>query len=274
MVLLNGIAGLHGWQWMFVVEALPAVILGLVTMFWLTDKPAVAAWLPADERDWLDARIAEERSALATTAHMGFGALFRMGRIWALAGMFSCLLTAFYGVLLWMPQIVKTFGQRSDLEVGFLTAIPFLCSAVSMLLIARSSDHTGDRKRHIAGALSIGGAALLGSALVTNPIVSFLLLCVASAGILGSLPIVWSMASAFLTGAAAAGGIALVNTLAQVGGFVGPWTVGLIKDRTGSFTIALAILAAAALLAAVIALMLHDDERARRYAVANAETLS
>ena len=271
MAVMDGVSGLHGWQWMFIVEALPAIVLGIVTMVWLTDRPATAAWLPPPERDWLDAKIDDERASMAATAHIGVWALFKMGRIWALAGMFSCLLTAFYGVLLWMPQIVKQFGHRSDFQVGLLTSIPFLCSAVSMVLIARNSDRTGDRKHHIAGALMVGGLALLASGLVGNPVLAFILLCLAAAGILGTLPIVWSMASAFLTGAAAAGGIALVNTLAQVGGFVGPWTVGIIKDRTGSFTVALAALAAAAILAAIIAMLLQDDERARRAAVALAQ---
>ncbi len=267
MSLTDGFSGLHGWQWMFIAEAVPAIVLGAITMVWLTDRPARAAWLPAAERDWLSQHLEQERASMVATAHIGVGALFRMGRIWALAAMFSCLLTAFYGVLLWLPQIVKHFGQRSDFEVGLLTAIPYLCAAAAMLGIARSSDRTGDRKHHIAGALLVGAGALFASGLVTNSIASFVLLCVASAGIFGTLPIVWTMASAFLTGAAAAGGIALVNTLAQIGGLVGPWSVGIIKDRTGSFSLALAALAGAALVAALIALLLQDDEQARRAAV-------
>lgn len=260
----NGLFGLHGWQWMFVLEALPAIVLGFVTMVWLTEKPRDATWLTCEERDWLDLRLRTERSAIAGTAEIGVAALFRMGRIWALAAMFSCLLTAFYGVLIWLPQIVKQLGHLSDLEVGLLAAVPFLCAAFAMIVIARSSDRTGDRRRHIAVALLVGGSALLASGYVASPTLSFALLCIAAMGIWGTLPIVWTMASAFLSGAAAAGGIALVNTLAQVGGFVGPWVVGIIRDRTGSFAIALAVLAAAALVAAVIALMLQDDERARR----------
>jgi MFS family permease len=264
MAVMDNVSGLHGWQWMFVIEAAPAIILGFVTIVWLTKRPALAAWLPAAERDWLQDQIQMERVALAGTAKIGVLALLCMKRIWALAAMFSCLLTAFYGVLLWLPQIVKQLGGRSDFEVGLLSAIPFCCAAISMLVIAWNSDRTGDRKRHIAGALLVGGGALLLSGLVSNPVTSFILLCVAAAGIFGTLPIVWSMASAFLTGAAAAGGIAMVNTLAQVGGLAGPWAVGVIRDRTGSFSIALATLAGFALLAAVIALLLQDSEKERR----------
>jgi ACS family tartrate transporter-like MFS transporter len=266
MAGMDQMAGLHGWQWMFVLEAVPAVVLGVVTLFYLTDRPAVAAWLPRAERDWLEARLRTEKASLVPTAHVGVGALFRMGRIWALAAMFSCLLTAFYAVLLWLPQIVKQLGTRTDFEVGLITSIPYACAAVSMFFIARNSDRTGDRKRHIACALLVGGGALLISAWVASPVLSFALLCVAASGIWGTLPIVWSMASAFLTGAAAAGGIALVNTLAQVGGFAGPWAVGIIRDRTGSFAVALTTLAGFALLAAIIALLLTDDEKARRVA--------
>lgn len=261
MSLMDQAGGLHGWQWMFIIEAAPAIILGVVTIIWLTRRPADARWLDQSERDWLAARLHAEKAALAMTAHIGTAALFRMGRIWALAAMFSCLLTSFYGVLLWLPQIVKQLGSRSDFETGFIAAVPYCCAAVSMMVIARSSDRTGDRKFHIAGALLVGGVALLLSGLISNPVISFVLLCVAASGIWGTLPIVWSMASAFLTGAAAAGGIALVNTLAQVGGFAGPWAVGVIRDRTGSFSIALATLAGFALLAAVIALVLQDREK-------------
>ena len=270
MAGMDQVAGFHGWQWMFILEALPAVILGVFTLFYLTDRPGLAAWLPLAERDWLETRLRTERAAIVQTAHIGVAALFRMGRIWALAAMFSCLLTAFYAVLLWLPQIVKQLGSRSDFEVGLITAIPYFCASVSMFFIARNSDRTGDRKRHIACALLVGGGALLVSAWVSNPILSFVLLCVAASGIWGTLPIVWSMASAFLTGAAAAGGIALVNTLAQVGGFAGPWAVGIIRDRTGSFAVALTVLAGFALLAAVIALLLTDDEKARRVAESKA----
>ncbi len=268
MTYADGAAGLHGWQWMFVIEAVPAVVLGIVTMVWLTDRPADAAWLAQGERQWLGRQVERERAALAPTAHVGIAALFRMRRIWALAAMFSCQLIAFYGILLWLPQIIKHLGQRSDLEVGMLTAIPFLCGAVSMVVVSRSSDRSGDRKFHMAGVLLVGAAGLLGSGLVTSPVVSLVMLCAAAAGLIGSLPLVWTMSSGFLTGAASAGAIALVNTLAQVGGLVGPWVVGIVKDRTGSFAIALGLLAAAALAAALIALLLQDDERARRTAVA------
>ncbi len=255
----DGAWGLHGWQWMFLVEALPAVLLGVATLAWLPDRPRDAAWLAPEGRAWLEATLDAERAALARTAGIGVGGLLRMARVWRLVAMFSCLLTAFYSVLLWLPQIVAQLGHQSDLRVGLLAAIPYGCAAVAMLAVARSSDRSGERRLHVAGSLLVAGLALLASVAVPGPVGAFLLLCVVAAGLWGALPLVWTMAASFLTGAAAASGIALVNTLAQVGGFAGPWMVGLIRQRTGSFADALLVLAGFALAASAIAASLRED---------------
>ncbi len=258
----DGLWGLRGWQWMFLVEALPAVLLGVATLAWLPGRPRDAAWLAPEGRAWLEATLDEERAALSGTARIGVGALLRMGRVWRLAAMFSCLLTAFYSVLLWLPQIVAQLGAQlggqSDLRTGLLAAIPYACAAGAMLAVARSSDRSGERRLHVAGALLVAGLALLASVAVPGPVGGFVLLCVVAAGLWAALPLVWTMAASFLTGAAA-GGIALVNTLAQVGGLAGPWMVGLIRQRTGSFGDALLMLAGFALAASAIAASLRED---------------
>lgn len=255
----DGVQGISGWRWMFVCEALPAVLLGIVVFFWMTDSPRQAKWLAADARDWLAEEIETERRHLAATARFTLVQVLKLRKVWALSALFSCFLSALYGVLLWAPQIVKSFGRLTDVEVGMLGSLPFCCAAIAMPLIARRSDRVNERRLHVAAAMSIGGVALLLSAYAPNKTLAFVLLCVAAAGIWGSLGVFWSMTSTFLAGPAAAVGIAVINTLAQVGGFVGPSSVGIIRDYTGDFSLALAVLAGFALCAALIAYRLNDE---------------
>ena len=250
--------GLHGWQWMFLIEAAPAVVLGIVVLFWLTERPAEARWLPADEKAWLVRRMMADDDGTADHGDVGFWHVLRLGRVWALAALFTCFLTALYGVLLWLPQIVKGFGGLSDVEVGFLSALPFLCGGTAMILWGRHSDRTHERKWHLAASLTLAGVSLLGSAYAPNNTLGFICLCLAATGIWGGLGIFWSFTGDFLSGGARAAGIALINTLAQLGGLIGPWMTGIIRDRVGSFSAALAAMAAAAFIAALIAALLTD----------------
>jgi MFS family permease len=255
---LEGVNGIAGWRWMLLLEAAPAVLLGLFTLVWLTDRPERAAWLPADQRKWLVDELASEAAKFVRTADLPFRKIVTMSRVWSLSALFVCFLTAFYGVLLWLPQIVKHMGTMTDVQVGFVSALPFCCAALSMFLVARHSDKVGERKLHIAICMAIGGLALLGCAFVTQPVFGLILLCVAAAGIWGCLAIFWTLTGEFLTGAAVAIGIALINTIGQVGGLLGPWLVGVIRDFTGNFSIALIVLAGAAFLASLIAFLLPE----------------
>jgi MFS family permease len=255
---LEGVHGIAGWRWMLLLEAVPAVVLGLFTLVWLTDRPERATWLPDDQRKWLVDELARETANLTRTADLPFSKIVMMSRVWSLSALFVCFLTAFYGVLLWLPQIVKHMGTMTDVQVGFVSALPFCCAALSMFLVARHSDKVGERKQHIAICMAIGGAALLGCAFVTQPVFGLILLCVAAAGIWGCLAIFWTLTGEFLTGAAVAIGIALINTIGQVGGLLGPWLVGVIRDFTGNFSVALVVLAAAAFLASLIAFLLPE----------------
>jgi MFS transporter, ACS family, tartrate transporter len=250
--------GLRSWQWMFLLEAVPAVVLGVVLLVWLTERPEAAAWLAPDEKAWLTARLRAEQAGPATHGDLPFWRVARLGRVWALAALFTCFLTALYGVLLWLPQIVKGFGGLSDLQVGLLSALPFLCGGAAMLLWGRHSDLRRERKWHLAASLTVAGLGLLASAYAPTRVESFLGLCVAASGIWGGLGIFWSLTGDFLTGGARAAGIALINTLAQLGGLIGPWMTGVIRDGLGSFTAALAVMACAAFVAALIAALLSD----------------
>jgi D-galactonate transporter len=255
----DGFLGMSGWRWMFVYEAIPAILLGVVVFWWLTDSPRQAGWLDAGERDWLVKELDAERRELAATESMTLRQVLGLPRVWTLSALFSCFLSALYGVLLWAPQIVKSLGALSDVEVGLLGSLPFCCAAIAMVVIARHSDRVNERRLHVASAMAVGGIALLLSAFAPNPYLAFALLCVAAAGIWGSLGVFWSMTSTFLAGPTAALGIAVINTLAQVGGFVGPTSVGFIKDHTGNFSLALSVLAGFALLAALIAWLLDES---------------
>ncbi|MCJ2097623.1 MFS transporter [Methylobacterium sp. E-046] len=252
------VLGLRSWQWMFLLEAAPAVLLGGAVLIWLTEQPEAAAWLPADEKAWLTRRLRDEQTGTATHGDLAFWQVVRLGRVWALAALFTCFLTALYGVLLWLPQIIKGFGGLSDVQVGLIAALPFLCGGAAMLLWARHSDRARERKWHLAASLALGGIGLLGSAYAPNNTISFVSLCFAAAGIWGGLGIFWSLTGDFLSGGARAAGIALINTLAQLGGLVGPWMTGVIRDWAGSFSAALAAMAGAAFIAALIAALLSD----------------
>lgn len=252
------ILGLRSWQWMFLLEAAPAVLLGIVVLLWLTERPEAAVWLPADEKAWLMRRLRDEQTGTTTHGDLAFWQVVRLGRVWALAALFTCFLTALYGVLLWLPQIIKGFGGLSDVEVGLISALPFLCGGGAMLLWARHSDRSRERKWHLSASLALGGIGLLGSAYAPNNTVSFVCLCFAAAGIWGGLGIFWSLTGDFLSGGARAAGIALINTLAQLGGLIGPWMTGVIRDWAGSFSAALAAMAGAAFIAALIAALLSD----------------
>ncbi|MGF7000973.1 MFS transporter [Paraburkholderia sp. GAS32] len=258
MRALDGSHGIAGWRWMLLLEAAPAVVLGLFVLVWLTDRPERATWLPSEQRNWLVTELASEASKLTKTASLPFLKIAMMPRVWSLSALFVCFLTAFYGVLLWLPQIVKHMGTMSDVQVGFVTALPFCCAATSMYLVARHSDRVGERRLHIAVCMTIGGFALLACAFVSQPVIGLALLCIAAGGIWGCLAVFWTLTGEFLTGAAVAIGIALINTIGQVGGLLGPWVVGVIKDLTGNFSVALVVLAIAAFLAALIAFLMPD----------------
>jgi MFS transporter, ACS family, tartrate transporter len=261
MTYCDGLFGLHGWQWMFLLEGVPTMVLGVIFLAMLTDRPEHASWLGAEERGWLTGRLAQERAALE------HGRPFRMmdviadGRVWALAILFGCALVGIYGFLIWMPQIIKGFGQLSDIEVGFLSALPPFLGVVGTLVVSTTSDRTGDRKYHLAFLYFLAAVALGASVLAGTGTLSYALLCVAGLGLNSGNSLFWSLNASLMTGAAAAASIAFVNTVAQFGGLIGPWMIGFVRDNTGSFSLALLTIAAFLLVAAIIAVLLRVAPR-------------
>lgn len=248
----DGAFGLSGWQWMFLIEGIPAVIFGVVTFFYLVDRPETDRWLTPDERSWLVAELAREEQEGASRATHDFRSIFRDARVWLLTLVYMFNGIAIYGVVLWLPQIVKTIGGLSTVQTGFVSAIPFVFAAIGLIVIARSSDRTGERKFHTAAAGFAGGAFLCLSALVGAPVPGFLLLCCAAFTLWATLGVFWTLPTQFLSGAAAAGGLAAINGFAQIGGFTGPFLVGWIREASDSYTLALVTLGIFPMLGAVL----------------------
>jgi len=240
---MNGLLGLAGWQWLFLLEGAPAVILGVVILFYLTDKPEQAKWLAPEERAWLSEVIRTEHAQAKTRHGIDLRRALLHPTVWALAFiMFACQCGS-YGLTYWVPQIVKSVSGLSDLQVGLLSAIPYLAATAGMIFIGWNSDRTGERFLHIAVPCVIAAIGFIASVYLTSPVPAMIALTVAAVGDLGSRGPFWALPGRFLSGNASAGGIALINTLASIGGFVGPYVVGLAKDATGEFSAGLVLLA-------------------------------
>ncbi|WP_349961803.1 MFS transporter [Rhizobium sp. ZPR3] len=245
----EGLFGLHGWQAMFILEGLPAMLLGIVTFFYLIDSPSKdTKWLLPDERAWLLAQLADDQKNVKADTRHSLREIFSDFRVWLLTLVYMFNGIAVYGVIMWLPQIVKTFGLTT-VQAGFVSAIPFIFAAAGLVVISRSSDRTGERKVHTAISGLFGGLFLAASALVPNPYAGLALLCLCAFFLWSYLGVFWTLPTQFLTGAAAAGGLAAINGFAQIGGFAGPYIVGWVKTSTDSFSLSLLTLAVFPILA-------------------------
>jgi ACS family tartrate transporter-like MFS transporter len=252
---MNGWFGLTGWQWLFVLEALPAVILGFVVLWFLTDRPEQAKWLDSDERAWLVQTMRAEETDKAKTASHGLWAGLADPRVLALSLVYFGTSAGLYTLGVWAPQIIRQFGL-SSLEVGFLNAVPATVAVVAMILWARHSDRTAERTWHVVLACLLAAAGLALAGIATGVVAVLAALTLVNIGISASKPPLWSMPTLFLSGSAAAAGIATINSIGNLGGFVGPAMIGWIKDQTGSFTGGLTFVGALLLLSAVLTLLL------------------
>jgi MFS transporter, ACS family, tartrate transporter len=256
---LDGWHGLQGWQWLFVLEGLPAVLLGVITWIWLPDTPRHVRWLSEPEKERVLARIAAEHRA-TETRHAASGSLkFALlnPTVWMLCLVLFCCQTGSYGLTLWIPQIVKNISGTSDLMVGFISAIPYIGATFAMLWLGASSDRTGERFMHVAIPSFIGAAGFIGSAFLLSPVPAMAALTIAAMGDLSTRGPFWALPSRFLSGSALAAGIALINTFGSLGGFVGPTMVGYVRDATGGFAGGLLFLAALLVLAGIGTILLR-----------------
>jgi ACS family tartrate transporter-like MFS transporter len=255
LLTMHGIGGIKGWQWLFAMEGLPAIALGIAVLFFLPDGPEQARWLPPEERAALCAVLEAERSELDPTARHSLRAGLSDRRVWLLAAIYFGMVMGFYGVNMWLPQIVKGLNPGGDFAIGVVAAIPSLIAAICMVRVGRASDLSGERRRFLVLSLTAGAAGLLLSAMTGNAYVEMIAISISFAGISSALGPFWTIPNAFLGGAAAAGGIALINSLGNLGGFAGPTLMGYMKQATGGFAGGLAALAlglAAAALAAML----------------------
>jgi ACS family tartrate transporter-like MFS transporter len=245
--------GLAGWQWMFILEGLPAALLGLAVLRWLRNRPADAEWLEPREREWLTAELARDGKAAAH--HAGIGRVLANPTVWLFGFAYFGLIIVLYAFNFWLPQIVKGLGNLSNVEVGLVLMIPAALSGLAMVAWGLHSDRSGERRWHVALPAMLSAVALAASAMLQgSPIVAFLVLIVAGIGTFCSLPAFWTLPAALLTGPAAAAGIALVNSIGNVGGFVGPALIGYFKQTTGSYAAAYWALAVASAASALIVL--------------------
>jgi D-galactonate transporter len=255
---LDGFAGIEGWRWLFILEGAPAVLLGIAVCFYQPYRPSEARFLSQEARDWLIATLAAEQEARTARRPLDLVAALTSPRVLLLAAIYFGLVMALYGVVLWLPLLARGFGLGTQ-QIGFVTAIPYLVAASGMYLFGRHSDAHGERRFHLAFAAATAGIALIATPYVAPPIVTLLVLCAAAWGIYAALPVFWAIPAGFLGGTAAAGAIGLINSLGNLGGFVGPYLVGWLREASGDFASGLILLGLACLAAAGAALRAGID---------------
>ena len=246
--------GMAGWQWMFLIEAIPAVVLGVVVLFYLDDGIRSAKWLTEPEKKLLEEKISHETAG--KVVHPSLRAVFADPRVWLMALIYFCCVTGQYGLTFWLPTLIKTAGIKGVLNIGMFTAIPYAAAVVTMLYLGRSSDKHMERRWHLVIPLLLGAVGLVGSALAgtTNTGLAIVALSIAAAGVLSSAPLFWALPTSFLSGVGAAAGIAAINSVGNLAGFASPFLIGWIKDLTQSTNIALYVLSAVLVGGAVIVL--------------------
>jgi sugar phosphate permease len=260
---MNGMLGLHGWQWVFIICGLPAVLLAIPTLAWLPESPAHAKWLRPDEVVWLESEIEKEGAGIEKTSESPLSVLTNP-RVLLLAFAYVPIPLAIYGLSLWLPTLIKSFNA-SDLATGFLSAVPFLFGVVGLLIVPRSSDLRNERFGHIIVCTIMGIVGLAGAALSTSLAAQLAFLCMVGFGLYSASAVLWTLPSRFLVGTGAAAGLAVINSIGNLGGYLGPFGIGLIKEYTGSLAYGLYFLSAGLLLVVVLVLQLRamDQPTAR-----------
>ncbi len=250
--------GYPGWRWLLILEGLPAVLFGVATLFYLTDWPKDASWLPSEERDWINAELERERQTKKKTRPLTVWQALRNRDVILLTLVYFFIVTSHYGFNIWLPKIVQKLSGLTTFQVTLVSAIPFLVALPAMLVVGWHSDRTGERRWHTA--LSVFTVAIflaLSQLATTHPALSIALFAVAAVGLYSYLPGFWAMPTTFLSEAAAAACIGLINSVGNLGGFVGPYAVGFLTDRTGSYTAGILYLVGSALLSGVLILLLR-----------------
>jgi MFS transporter, ACS family, tartrate transporter len=262
LLALDGLFGLKGWQVMYIAEAIPTVAIGVLTYFVLTDRPEQAKFLTAEERNWLVTRIAAERRATEAVRKFTLWEALYNPKVLLLALNYIGIVTASLGMLIFIPQMIKSLGSYSNMTVGWLTMIPYLCGAAAMVVWGRISDRMNERRWNLFFGCVLSTVGLVIAGLTMGTWWALVGMSIAAMGFYGSKGPFFAMPPMFLSGAGLAAGIAWINSLGNLGGFFGPWYVGVMKDLTGSYAGGLYGLALLGLVAAIVcALFLHIPNR-------------
>ncbi len=255
LLKLDGVLGLRGWQWMYIIEGLPAVAVAFATLWMLPDRPERARWLAPSEKNWLAGVIGEERRAAANLGGHSLAHGLTSPIVLLLSAIYISVVIGLYGIAFWLPQIVRGIGF-STLQTGFVVAVPYALGTVACFLWSRRSDRKLERRWHFAVPCFLAAAGLIASAIMGSQWLALLPISLAVIGIWAAVPVLWCIPGRYLSGLAAAGGLAVINSIGNLGGFAGPYLVGLLRQSTGSFTAALVLLAAGPLVAGLLALCL------------------
>ena len=253
MQSFDGIRGWSGWQWMFLIEAVPAVVLGLVLLAYLDNGVKSAKWLAQDEKDILARNIAADSSG--KDEHQSVFVVLRDPRVWVMCLIYFSFVMGQYGLTFWMPTLVKASGVSGDFNIGLLSAIPFICAIVAMVFFSRSADARRERRWHLVIPALLGAVGFVVAATASSTAIAIVFLSMAAAGVLACAPLFWSLPTAFLSGAAAASGIAFINSVANLAGFASPYLIGTLRDMTQSSAMGMYVLAGFLVLGAAIVLM-------------------
>jgi ACS family tartrate transporter-like MFS transporter len=255
---LDGWLGLRGWQIMYIAEAIPTILIGIVTLFLLTDRPEQARFLTAAEKTWLAAKLASERKAKDAVRTFSLWQAMFDPKVLLLSLNYLGIVTASLGMLFFIPQIIKSLGNSSNMNVGWLTMIPYVCGGIAMVGWGLLSDRMNERRWHLLAACTVSTIGLVIAGMTMGTWWALVGMSIAAMGFYGSKGPFWAMPPMFLTGTAAAGAIAWINSLGNLGGFFGPWYVGLMQDLTGSYAGGLYGLALFGLISAFVsAFFLH-----------------
>ena len=259
--ILGNMAGVHdlkGWQWLFLLEGVPSVVVGFLVLFFLDDGPAKAKWLTDDEKALVLRRLEEEEKVKRSQGEMNHTFLdaFRNAKVWVLCVVYFGIVMGTYGISFWLPQIIKETITKDPVQIGLLSAIPWAAAAIAMVWNGHHSDATGERRWHVAGACMIGAVAFAVSAIPgVGGYAGLAALTVATAGVMSAVSCFWSVPTGILSGTAAAAGIAWINSVGNLAGFVSPYVVGKIRDATHSMTLALSVLAVSVLIAGLLTII-------------------
>ena len=248
-----GSAGLAGWQWMFILEALPAIAVGALVIAYLNNGIHDAKWLTAAQKRLLEAEILADHRG--TQSSHALGAIFGSARLWGMCFIYFAFVMGQYGLTFWMPTLIKATGVKGNLNIGLVSAIPFVCAVIAMNLLGRSADARRERRWHLVIPAAMGAVGfVVAASFADNTVVSVIALSLAAAGVLSCAPLFWSLPTSFLSGSAAAVGIAMINSVGNLAGFVSPYLVGYLKDLTHSTQSGLYVLAAMLVIGAIAVL--------------------